>query len=235
MPFTISLIPAITACLTKKDFAGAKRTEASGIRIMTLLILPCGVGLGVLGTPIINLLYSSNTAADAAIAGRLLSIVSIAVILNGLVLILNAIMQAHGYVTLPVINMIVGGVFKVVINFILVGMPGVNIYGAPIGTVFCFLVITVLDIFCMTRVIDNPPQVLRLMLKPILACAVMGAAAYVTNLLLAGFSARLACVAAIAVAGVVYLIAVFALRIVTYDDCMLLPKGEKIAKILRIR
>ena len=235
MPFTISLIPAITACLTKKDFAGAKRTEASGIRIMTLLILPCGVGLGVLGTPIINLLYSSNTAADAAIAGRLLSIVSIAVILNGLVLILNAIMQAHGYVTLPVINMIVGGVFKVVINFILVGMPGVNIYGAPIGTVFCFLVITVLDIFCMTRVIDNPPQVLRLMLKPILACAVMGAAAYVTNLLLAGLSARLACVAAIAVAGVVYLIAVFALRIVTYDDCMLLPKGEKIAKILRIR
>lgn len=235
VPFTTSLIPAITGALARRDHRGATRIESSGIRIMTLLILPCGVGLGVLATPIVGLLYSSYTEADIATTGTLLSILAVAVILNGLVLMLNAIMQAHGYVSLPVVNMIVGGVFKVVINFILVGIPSINIYGAPIGTATCFLIITALDIFCINRVIKHPPHVLRLLVKPILACFVMGVAAYFCNAALAVIlGTKLACIIAICVAVIVYAAMVFVLRIVTWSDCMLLPKGEKIAKILRI-
>ena len=43
------------------------------------------------------------------------------------------------------------------------------------------------------------------------------------------------CALPIALAMAAYVILVIALHIVTYDDCMLLPKGEKIAKALRIR
>ena len=236
MPFTISLIPAIAACMAKKDRKGALSTEKSGIRIMTLLILPCGVGLCVLGQPIVRLLYSSNyTNADIATAGNLLSIVSIAVILNGLVLLLNAIMQAHGFVSLPVINMIVGGIVKVIVNFILVGIPEINIYGAPIGTVISFLVITVLDILCLNRTIKDPPNVLKLMARPALACLFMGMAAYsVDGLLSEVMSPKLSCIFGIMAAVGVYAILVLALKIITYEDCLLLPKGEKIAKLLRI-
>ena len=236
LPFTISLIPAIAAAMAKRDRKTALATENSGIRIMTLLILPCGVGLGVLGQPIIRLLYSSNyTEADIATAGSLLSIVSIAVILNGLVLLLNAIMQAHGYVSLPVINMIIGGIVKVVINFILVGNHKIHIYGAPIGTVISFLVITALDIICLNRTIKDPPNVLKLMVRPLLACLFMGMAAYsVDGLLSEVMSPKLSCIIGIMAAVVVYVILVLALKIITYEDCLLLPKGEKIAKILRI-
>jgi len=236
LPFTISLIPAIASAMAKRDRKTALSTENSGIRIMTLLILPCGVGLGVLGQPIIRLLYSSNyTEADIATAGSLLSIVSIAVILNGLVLLLNAIMQAHGYVSLPVINMIIGGIVKVVINFILVGNHEIHIYGAPIGTVVSFLVITALDILCLNRTIKDPPNVLKLMARPALACLFMGMAAYsVDGLLSEVMSPKLSCIIGIMAAVVVYVILVLALKIITYEDCLLLPKGEKIAKILRI-
>lgn len=236
LPFTISIIPAITACLTRRDHKGAQRLESSAVRIMTLLILPCGVGLGVLGQPIVRMLYSAYSDTDVKTAGTLLTIISIAVILNGLVLLLNAIMQAHGFVSLPVANMILGGIVKVIVNFILVGMPKVNIYGAPIGTVVCFLVITVLDLFCLNRVVRRPPKVLRLMLKPAVACAAMGAAAFFVNRLLSGaLSPRIACLGAIAAAAAVYCVMVVALRIITYADCLLLPKGKKIAKILKIR
>lgn len=236
LPFTISVIPALTAYLARRDYRGAQRVEHSAIRIMTLLILPCGVGLGVLGQPIVRLLYSSYTDSDIKTAGTLLTILSIAVILNGLVLLLNAIMQAHGFVSLPVANMIIGGLVKVVINFVLVGMPAVNIYGAPIGTVACFLVITILDLFCLGRVVRRPPKVLRLMIRPAFACLMMGCAAYLSNSLLSSVvSPKLACLGAIAAAVVVYAIMVLALQIITYDDCLLLPKGEKIAKFLKIR
>ena len=236
LPFTISVIPAITTCLAKRDRRGALRVESSAVRIMTLLILPCGVGLGVLGQPIIRLLYSAYSDADIRTAGTLLSILSVAVILNGLVLLLNAIMQAHGFVSLPVMNMIIGGVVKVVINFILVGMPKLNIYGAPIGTVTCFLVITILDIFCINRVVKHPPKVVRLMVKPLIACFFMGCAAYLSNSVLCSIlPVKLACLGAIVVAVVVYAVMVLALHIITYEDCLLLPKGDKIAKLLHIR
>ncbi|MEA4965991.1 MAG: polysaccharide biosynthesis protein [Oscillospiraceae bacterium] len=236
LPFSISIIPAITACLTRRDRRGALRVENSAIRIMTLLILPCGVGLGVLSKPIMTLLYHSYTADDLTTGGVLLSILSVAVIFNGLVLLLNAIMQAHGFVTLPVVNMIVGGIVKVVINFILVGIPSINIYGAPIGTTICFLVITMLDVFCIKRVIRHPPRILHLMAKPLIASAFMGVSAYLVNrLAAAALSPKIACVLAILVAAAVYGIMALALGIVTYQDCMLLPKGEKIAKLLKIR
>ena len=63
----------------------------------------------------------------------------IAVIFNSTVLLFNAIMQAHGDVTTPVINMIIGGIVKVAVNYILVGIPALNIVGASIGTVVCYL------------------------------------------------------------------------------------------------
>lgn len=236
LPFSISIIPAITACLTRRDRRGALRVENSAIRIMTLLILPCGVGLGVLAKPIMTLLYTSYTPEDLQMGGILLSILSVAVIFNGLVLLLNAIMQAHGFVSLPVFNMLIGGIVKVIINFILVGIPSIHIYGAPIGTAICFIVITMLDVFCMKRVIRHPPRVLHLMARPLIASAFMGVAAYLVNHLAAAvISPNLACLLAIVAAVLVYGIMVIALGIITYDDCMLLPKGEKIAKILRIR
>ena len=42
-------------------------------------------------------------------------------------------------------------------------------------------------------------------------------------------------VGALIAAVVVYVIFVVVLRCITYEDCMLLPKGEKIAKILHIK
>lgn len=64
----------------------------------------------------------------------------------------------------------------------------------------------------------------------------MGAAAWAAYGLLSRFisSNSVACLGAIAIAGCVYLVLVAALRIITKEDCMLLPKGEKIAKLLKI-
>ena len=50
----------------------------------------------------------------------MLAILGMAVVFNSLVLLLNAIMQAHGDVTTPVINMLIGGIVKIIVNYILV-------------------------------------------------------------------------------------------------------------------
>ena len=46
---------------------------------------------------------------------------------------------------------------------------------------------------------------------------------------------KLSCLVSLAFAVVLYAVLAVALQCVTYEDCMLLPKGEKIAKLLKIQ
>ena len=166
----------------------------------------------------------------------ILALLGVTVLFNSVILVTNAMMQAHGDVTTPVVNMILGGVVKVVINFVLVGIPSLNIVGAAIGTLICYLVIMVLNIAAMHRKASIDLRSLTGLLKPILAAALMGAVAYMANGFLSAYlGSSLGCLLGICAAGVVYVILVVALKVITYDDCMLLPGGEKIAKILRVR
>ena len=145
-------------------------------------------------------------------------------------------MQAHGDVTTPVVNMLIGGIVKVVVNYFLVAVPSLNIVGAAIGTLICYTVITVLDIVAIRRHISTNPAVLRNMLRPALAALLMGAVTFgVYRLARVALSAKLACLLALVVAVVCYAVLVVALRCITYQDCLLLPKGEKIAKILHLK
>ena len=234
---TIAVIPAITASLTRKDLAEAKATSESSVRTMALIAMPCAAGLFVMAEPVIRLLCSTYTEDKIQLAATMLAILGLTVIFNSLVLLLNAIMQAHGDVVTPVVNMLIGGIIKIIVNYILVGQPNLNIVGAPIGTFICYISITALDLIAMKRHISARPAIFKNIIRPGLASAIMGAATFMVYRVLSNVisSWKLACLLSLAFAVVLYAVLVVFLRCLTYEDCMLLPKGEKIAKILRIR
>ena len=239
---TASVIPAVSAALARSDKPGAARVSGSALRITALLAFPMGVGLFVLGTPIIQLLFPALTAE---IAGPLLSELGIATLFVCMMLVCNSILQAHGFVNLPVIVMLLGGVLKILNNYNLVGMPGVGIYGAPFGNVLCFGLCMILDLVIISRVIPGRPSYVSVFAKPAAASALMGLGAWGVYGLAAkvladdqGVLSRsgnlLASAAAIGVAVIIYGVLVIALRAISKDDLKLMPKGEKIAKLLKI-
>ena len=234
---TIAVIPAITASLTRKDLAEAKATSESSVRTMALIAMPCAAGLFVMAEAVIRLLCSTYTEDKIQLAATMLAILGLTVIFNSLVLLLNAIMQAHGDVVTPVVNMLIGGIIKIIVNYILVGQPNLNIVGAPIGTFICYISITALDLIAMKRHISARPAIFKNIIRPGLSSAIMGAATFMVYRVLSNAisSWKLACLLSLAFAVVLYAVLVVFLRCLTYEDCMLLPKGEKIAKILRIR
>lgn len=234
-PITISIIPAITAHLTMQNRRGVRMVEGSAMRITGLIAMPCALGLFCLGGPIMNLLRGW-TGEKLELAGFMMAILGLTVIFNSVILVTNAMMQAHGDVTTPVINMILGGVVKVIVNFILVGNPNLHIKGVAIGTMVCYLLMMTLNILAMARKKTIELRSLLGLGKPLLAAVLMGVVAWMANgVLQTLLPQRLACVGAIAVAGVVYVVLVVALRVITYDDCQLLPGGEKIARLLHVR
>ena len=91
----------------------------------------------------------------------------------------------------------------------------------------------------MRRVLPEAPAVLRNVGKSLLAAAIMGVAVYGTwrglvALLGADMSRIIACAVPIMVGVAVYLLAALKLKAITREDCLLLPKGEKIAKLLKL-
>ncbi|MGN0968222.1 MAG: polysaccharide biosynthesis C-terminal domain-containing protein [Oscillospiraceae bacterium] len=235
VPLTACIIPAVSACLSKRDRLGAQRISESALRIGLLVALPMGMGLFALGGPIMGLLFPE---IDVSIAGPLLSVLGLASIFVALQLLCNSILQANGMVNLPILAVVIGGVVKLIVNYTLVGNPDIRINGAPVGTLCCFAVIALLEIFIIHRTVPAAPRFSRAFGKPFVAAAVMAAAAWGSHGLLVNFlglSSRLATVGAILVAVVVYVVLVLALRVISKDDLALMPKGEKIAKILRIK
>ena len=237
-PITISIIPAITAQLTLKKDKEVKATEESGVRITGLIALPCAVGLCLLAEPVTALL-GGYSGEDLQLSTSLMSVLGICIVFNAIVLLTTAIMQAHGNVTLPVINMFIGGVLKLAVIYILSGNPNIGILGAPIGTLACYVCITALNLITIRKVFKNPPAIIKSLLRAVLAAAIMGVAVFGTtkglHLILGGNVSKLmGCAVPILVGAAVYLVAVVKLKAITREDCLLLPKGEKIANLLHL-
>ena len=235
-PITVSAIPAITEQLTLRRYSRANTVAESATRVMSLIAMPCAVGLAVLSEPIMQLLggYSGERLELASV---LMSILAFCVFFNSFVLVMNAVMQAHGYVYIPVFNMIIGGVAKVLINLILVSNPRINIVGVPVGTVISYMLIAILDMIAIHRILRNPPRLMPNVVKPALAALVMGVAAFGLNRLSLAIGLPLALRTGLSIlgAGAVYLALVLVLKVITREDCSLLPKGDRIARLLKIR
>ena len=244
---TASVIPAVSGALTRRDRRGASRISCAALRVTALLACPMGIGLFVMGTPIMQMLYP---ALEKDIAGPLLSMLGLANILVCLVLVCNSILQAHGFVTLPVVVMVLGGGLKIAANYIVVAMPNVGIYGAPVGNLPCFGLCLLLDLVIVSRAVPTRPRYADVFAKPLLASVLMGGAAWAVyglaskvlsaapeegaEAVLSRSANALCTLGAIGVAAAVYGVLVVALGAITREDLSLMPKGDKIARLLRL-
>ena len=235
-PITISIIPAITAHLTLLDHKAAKATEESAARVTGLICMPCAFGLATLAGPVTALL-GGYTGADLTLSTSLMTIMGYNIIFNAVVLLTNAMMQAHGHAVVPVVNMFIAGIMRLAVVYMLTGNPNIGIVGTPIGATLCFLCIAVLNVFSMRRVMENPPAIVKNLIKPFAAAAIMGGFVRVTLYLLQtlGITSRLIlCGLPVAVGVIVYAVAAVLFKAITREDCLLLPKGAKIAKLLHL-
>ena len=259
-PVTMSLIPFAAAALARQDHAGADRIISSAFRIIAILALPAGIGLSVLSTPIMVLVLPAQRE-DALAAGPHLQVLGIALIFICLMILTNAILQTYGKEKLPIFTVIVGGIVKIIMNYFLVGNPDINIHGAPISTLCCYLVIVVLNLFFVWKYSPQKPRYLEVFAKPVAASLLMGGAAWaiygLASRVLDGaflalaqqmfadpdkiqlwsvYLANAACVLLGILAGViVYGVLVIALRILRAEDVRSIPRGEKLIKLLHLK
>ncbi len=227
----VSVTPTISAAHAVKDYEKLSKTILSALRIVVIFTLPAAVGISVLSKPILSILYTS--ASDVAVAAPILTVLGLASFFLSASSLTSTSMQALGRAELPLITMAVGAAVKFAANYFLIPIPGIELMGAAIGTVLCYIVITVLNMILLRRVAKFRPPLGETFIRPLISCAIMGAVVYFTYKFCAPLVGNFVSVAASIILGViVYFAAMILLRGITKEDVMGLPKGEKIAKLI---
>lgn len=228
----MSLVPAISAARTANDQKGMHTVSAMGIKLAMFIGIPCAVGLFALSAPVIDLLYSID-AQRLEIASALMRTSAIGVIFLSLVQTLTGILQGVGKQHIPVINLMIGGVVKVVLMLTLMRNPQIEIQGAAISTAACYTIAGILDAIYLIRYTKLKLNVLDTFIKPLVAALMMGGAAYFTYTLVRSQipSNTIATAGGILVGVALYLICVLWMRMFTEEDFTFIPGGSILSRL----
>lgn len=232
--FATVLVPSISGAVAKGDLDEASNKISYSFLISTLLILPCVSGIIFLAGPIYQIIYP-----NAQLGADLLALMAISLIFSALTQTMSGALQGLGKVFVPAIGLLVGCVFKVVLNILLIQETSINIYGAAISTIICQIVAFIISYVVLSRYLKMNIRINKHIVKPIIACLVMGVMAFVTHktaLLVLGtgyINNLISTLISICVAVIVYIIMLLVLKILSADDIKMLPYGNKIYSLLK--
>ena len=136
MALAMSLVPAISAAMAKRDSASVRNASRMGLKLALIIGLPCATGLFVLAKPILSLLYPRLTEAELALAADLMHTAAIGVVFLSMVQTMTGVLQGMGKQNVPVFNLFIGFLLKVVTLIFPRGMlcirrhRGHHLYGA---------------------------------------------------------------------------------------------------------
>lgn len=226
--FATALVPAISAARIKNDKETINNRISFSLLVTILIGLPCTVGMLVYAEGILNLLFPAASAGTV-----LLAISALTIIFTALAQTINGALQGLGKVKVPAIALGCGVFVKFIANIVLIPIDGIYANGAAIGSVLCHIVSFSIVYYTLRKTVKLQFKLHRLMIRPILATAIMMVASYIVYLFVMSLAGiRIATVMAILVAIIVYVIAVVLLKIFSKTDILMLPKGEKIYNFL---
>ncbi len=215
-PIAAGIIPALSVAVSQKNREKAKSLMDGAFRTTALIALPAMLGMAVFSKPILALLYPPESVEGAY---ALLTLVSPAIYFVCLLSVSSAVLQATGHARVPMVAMLMGGIGKVAIGYILLGDPGVGIFGAPVGTVLCYVVALFVNLGVLVGRVKYLPPVGHLVWRPLLAsCVGIGSAAWLYFYFLAPLMPRAGTLVAVGIAMVFYLLISYGIGSVSQED-----------------
>lgn len=221
-------IPSIVSTKTSSSNIELKEKVHQVIKFNMLIAIPAAVGLGVLASPVIRLLFS-----DAAkLPADLMRMGSVAVVFFALSTITNAILQGINNMRKPVIHSAISLGVHIVLLYIMLKFLNLGVYALVIGNVTFALLVCILNWISVGKLLNYKQEVKKTFIIPTVCSLIMGAIAYLVYSLLnsrlpSSISTILAVIAGVLVYGVLLLL----FKDVTEAELIDMPFGRTLARI----
>ena len=135
---TLSATPALSAAFRKgrDGVPELRKTAASALGLTLTLAIPAALGLSVFAEDILSLLFRGQPEAVAQ-ASPWLSCLGLSVPAACLITVTGAMLQAAGKAQKPILSMLCGVGVKMAVAYVLLGLEGWGMAGAPVSSLCC--------------------------------------------------------------------------------------------------
>lgn len=228
-----AMIPSVSGKFATGDIGGTKGKVHTAILTTMLIAIPSSVGIFVLAEPVVGFLFPGQT--NIALAGSLLRALSITVIFYSLSTLTNAVLQGIGKVTAPVYHAAIALAAQTVVLVPCLLFTNLNLYSIAIATIVYSLLMCVLNQLAVRKYLGYRQNIKKIFVLPMIASVIMGVCAYFVYQAMHKISGSnlISLIIAIIIAACVYGVLVLRLGVLTKEDIEAMPKGKKLAKLLK--
>ncbi|MBZ4670629.1 MAG: spoVB [Oscillospiraceae bacterium] len=207
--FGKGIFPTLAESWAAKNQKRIQKSVESVIFASSLIAVPSGIGICALSKEILMFLYSGREA-EIAVSFEALAILGIGSIFLSLSIPVFSMLQAIGYADLPVKIMLIGAAAKLIGNIAFMSIPEININGAALSTVICYILTSYASIKLLCKKTKTSLNRNKLFFKPFLGGIFCAISAVLANLFLAEIvGERLSLLISILLGGIIYILVLF--------------------------
>ncbi len=233
-----SVVPALTAAMVDGNYKDAKIKVRNTMRYTMIITIPCAVGMAVLASPIMQLIFGDSHKLPAGImqAGALM------IVLFAISTLTTSILQGMGKMNIPLKNSAVALIIHVAVLILFLKQFRLNIYGVVYANTIFALVICVLNSMALKRYLHYRQEIRKTFLIPLISSGFMAIAAFVVYwifdtllnyIFIEAASNAIAAILGILAGATVYGFFLIKLKGVREHEILNLPKGVLMVSILK--
>lgn len=221
--FGKGILPTLSEAFASNDKDSVKLNTEKVLLSTSIIAVPSGLGIMMLSENILRFLFSSKQL-EVSVCVTSMSVLGIAVIFLCISSTIFSVFQAINKPQLPVKIMLGGVIVKFIGNLILIPIPNLNIAGAALSTLFCYLVIFIPSICYIIKLTQISAKKLFGTFCKLCYCSVMCAvsAKLMENILLNVENTSFVLFISIFVGVIIYILCAFLLGIFTKSTLKLL-------------
>jgi stage V sporulation protein B len=224
-------VPAITASFANQDMDGVQKKTANAIHFSMVVAFPCAIGLGVLASPVMQLLFRDSTD----LAAHMLQVGVISVVFYSLSTLSNGILQGINRMRVPVTNAAIALALQAGLLVALMYGFHLNIFAVIWANTFFAFLMCLLNGYGIYKYMGFHQEVKKTFLIPAFASVIMGVIVYLVYmaLQLVVHINAISTIVSIAAGGCAYFVLMLVLKGLNAEDLLAFPGGRKLIALGR--
>ena len=219
-----SSVPALTAAYAAGKKGEAKRQIGIATRFIMVIAFPCAVGMGILASPILQLLFRDSSE----LAASMLQLFSLSTLSNGL-------LQGIGRMKEPIKNAIIALVLHLGLLAALMFLFDLNIFAVVIANAAFGLIMCILNAGSIRRYSGYHQEIRKTFFVPAIAAAGMGVVVWLVyhGILYVLRVNAVATLLSIVIGAAVYAVLLLLLKGLNEQEILRFPKGRMLADVAK--
>ncbi len=226
-----AIVTTMAADMARGMMSSIHNKLHAAVKFNMIIAIPSAVGMGVLASPILYLLFKDSNELST----NIMMLGSISIVFYALSTVTTAVLQGINRLRIPVINSAISLGIHVILVFCLLYFTPMSTYALVIGNVTFPMVVCILNWIAIAKHLNYQQEIVKTFLIPTVSAGLMGVITYFVYQGMIHFSGNvlISTLVSIITAVIVYFALLILMKGVNEQELAFVPKSGSIIRILK--